>query len=86
MKRCSHGEQKIPVVIIPGNHDAPKRWGALSPLLKRFWVFVVAEVLRPESGGGVEVKSRDGSPPLNCRPALGDRAEDVLGDGDDGSR
>jgi DNA repair exonuclease SbcCD nuclease subunit len=54
-------QQRIPVVIIPGNHDAPKRWSAVAPLLKRFSVFVVPEVLRPERGGVVEVKSRDGS-------------------------
>jgi exonuclease SbcD len=54
-------QQQIPVVIIPGNHDAPKRWSAVAPLLKRFSVFVVPEVLRPERGGVVEVKSRDGS-------------------------
>ena len=54
-------QQKIPVVIIPGNHDAPKRWGAVAPLLKRFSVFVVPEVLRPERGGVVEVESRDGA-------------------------
>src|SRR5262249_11047280 len=56
--------QRIPVIIIPGNHDAPKRWGAVAPLLKRFSVFVVPEVLRPELGGIVEVKSRDGSTPV----------------------
>jgi exonuclease SbcD len=54
-------QQRIPVVIIPGNHDSPKRWSAIGPLLKRFSVFVVPEVLRPERGGVVEVKSRDGS-------------------------
>ncbi len=54
-------EHRIPVVIIPGNHDAPKRWSAVAPLLRRFSVIVVPEVLRPERGGIVEVKSRDGS-------------------------
>jgi len=53
--------QQIPVVIIPGNHDSPKRWGVLKPLLKRFSAFVVPEVLRPERGGVVEVPARNGS-------------------------
>jgi exonuclease SbcD len=53
--------QRIPVVIIPGNHDAPKRWSAVAPLLKRFSVFVIPEVVRPDRGGVVEVKSRDES-------------------------
>jgi exonuclease SbcD len=52
---------RIPVVIIPGNHDAPKRWSAVAPLLQRFSVFVVPEVRRPDRGGVVEVLSRDGS-------------------------
>jgi exonuclease SbcD len=51
----------IPVVIIPGNHDAPKRWEALAPLLRRFAVRVVPKVLRPNAGGVVELSSRDGS-------------------------
>jgi exonuclease SbcD len=52
---------RIPVVIIPGNHDAPKRWSALAPLLQRFSVFVVPEVRRPDHGGVVEIPARDGS-------------------------
>jgi exonuclease SbcD len=52
---------RIPVVIIPGNHDAPKRWRAIAPLLERFSVFVVPEVRRPERGGVIEVPAREGS-------------------------
>src|SRR5262249_62361045 len=52
---------RIPVLIIPGNHDAPKRWSAIAPLLERFSVFVVSEVRRPDRGGGVELTARDGS-------------------------
>src|SRR5262249_16942066 len=52
---------RIPVVIIPGNHDAPKRWSAVAPLLQRFSVFVISEVRRPDQGGIVEVPARDGS-------------------------
>jgi exonuclease SbcD len=52
---------RIPVVIIPGNHDAPKRWSAIAPLLQRFSVFVVPEVRRPDRGGVVEITARDGT-------------------------
>ena len=51
----------IPVVLIPGNHDAPRRWSALAPLLERFSVHCVAEVRRPDRGGVIEVEARDGS-------------------------
>ena len=75
------------MVIIPGNHDAPKRWSAVAPLLQRFSVFVVPEVLRPERGGVVEVSPRGRHRwRPDRRPALGDRAEHDLGDRDDGSR
>ena len=52
---------RIPVVVIPGNHDAPKRWSAIAPLLQRFSVYVVPEVRRPERGGVVEIAARDGT-------------------------
>jgi exonuclease SbcD len=52
---------RIPVMIIPGNHDAPKRWSVVAPLLQRFSVFVVPEVCRPDRGGVVELPARDGS-------------------------
>ena len=51
----------IAVLVIPGNHDAPRRWGAVAPLLKRFSVHVVPEVRRPDRGGIVELRSRDGN-------------------------
>jgi exonuclease SbcD len=53
-------DKKIAVVVIPGNHDAPRRWSAIAPLLNRFAVHVVPEVRRPDRGGVVEIASRDG--------------------------
>jgi exonuclease SbcD len=53
--------QGISVVVIPGNHDAPRRWGAIGPLLQRFSVHVVPEVRRPDRGGVVQIAARDGS-------------------------
>ena len=53
--------RKIAVLVIPGNHDAPRRWSAIAPLLSRFAVHVVPEVTRPDRGGVVEIASRDGA-------------------------
>jgi DNA repair protein SbcD/Mre11 len=78
-------QQQISVVIIPGNHDSPKRWSAVAPLLQRFSVVVIPEVLRPERGGVVEVKSRDRSTiaQIACLPWVSEQrmisAIDIMG-------
>ncbi|MFN2589431.1 MAG: exonuclease SbcCD subunit D [Actinomycetota bacterium] len=51
----------IPVVAIPGNHDSPIRWEALSKLLGPIGVTVIPRVAPPEQGSVVEVPSTDGS-------------------------
>jgi len=51
-------DERISVVLLPGNHDQPQRWRALEPLLARFAVHVVPEVRRPERGGIVEIRQR----------------------------
>jgi exonuclease SbcD len=48
-------------VVIAGNHDHPKKLGALAQLLEGLRIFVRAEVRAPERGGLVEVPSRDGA-------------------------
>ncbi|MDQ3671675.1 MAG: exonuclease SbcCD subunit D [Actinomycetota bacterium] len=53
--------QQIPVAVIAGNHDHAHRWRALEPLLARFAIHVIPEPRRPEAGGIVEIRSRDGS-------------------------
>jgi exonuclease SbcD len=53
-------EAGIPVVAIPGNHDAPIRLEALSKLLRPIGVSVVPRVARPDAGSVIEVPSRDG--------------------------
>jgi DNA repair protein SbcD/Mre11 len=53
-------EAGIPVVAIPGNHDAPVRLDALSKLLRPIGVSVVPRVARPDAGSLVEIPSRDG--------------------------
>jgi exonuclease SbcD len=53
--------ERIACVVIAGNHDHPKKLGALAELLEGLRIFVRAEVRAPDRGGVVEVPSRDGS-------------------------
>lgn len=53
--------ERIPVVLLAGNHDHPQRWRAVEPLLARFAVHVAAEPRRPDRGGVIELDARDGS-------------------------
>jgi exonuclease SbcD len=51
----------IAAVLIAGNHDHPKRLGALASLLEGLRIHVRAEVRPPTRGGVVSVPSRDGA-------------------------
>lgn len=51
---------RIPAVVIGGNHDHPRRLVAISGLLEVVAVHVRGEPRSPETGGVVEVPSRDG--------------------------
>ena len=53
--------ERIACVVIAGNHDHPKKLGALAGLLEGLRIFVRAEVRPPQRGGLVEVPSRDGT-------------------------
>lgn len=48
------------VVLIAGNHDNPRRWGAIAPLLARSDVHAAATVRRPDDGGVIELRTRGG--------------------------
>jgi exonuclease SbcD len=48
-------------VLIAGNHDHPKKLGALASLLEGLRIHVRAEVRPPAEGGVVSVASRDGT-------------------------
>jgi exonuclease SbcD len=50
----------VPVVLVAGNHDYAKRLTAVQGLLQAVNVHVVAEPLRPDEGGVIEVPSRSG--------------------------
>ena len=68
-------EASIPVVAIPGNHDAASRLGALAQLLRPIGVVVVPRVVPPSHGSLVEVASRDGSEiaQVACLPFVPER-------------
>jgi exonuclease SbcD len=51
----------IAAVLIAGNHDHPKKLGALASLLEGLRIHVRAEVRPPAQGGVVRVPSRDGT-------------------------
>ncbi len=53
--------ERIPVVMIAGNHDHPRRLEALRQLLESLDIHVRSEVRSPSEGGIVTLPSRDGS-------------------------
>jgi exonuclease SbcD len=53
--------ERIPAVIIGGNHDHPKRLAAFSRILDLIDIHVRGDPVLPNEGGIVEVASRDGS-------------------------
>ena len=48
------------VVVLAGNHDNPRRWHAIRPLLDLGNVHVAWEVRRPDDGGVVDIETRSG--------------------------
>jgi exonuclease SbcD len=52
--------ERIACVVVAGNHDHPKRLGALASLLEGLRIHVRPEVRPPDQGGVVSVPSRDG--------------------------
>ena len=68
-------EARIPVVVIPGNHDSALRFEALGKLLAPIGVTVVARVAPPDGGGVVEVPARDASDAalIACIPFVPER-------------
>jgi len=53
--------ERIACVVIAGNHDHPRKLGALAVLLEGLRIHVRPEVRPPEAGGVVSLASRDGS-------------------------
>ena len=52
--------ERIACVLIAGNHDHPKKLGALASLLEGLRIHVRPEVRPPDQGGVVSLASRDG--------------------------
>jgi exonuclease SbcD len=52
--------ERIACVLVAGNHDHPKKLGALASLLEGLRIHVRPEVRPPDEGGVVAVPSRDG--------------------------
>ncbi len=52
--------ERIACVVIAGNHDHPRRLGALAALLEGLRIHFRPEVKPPEAGGVVSLASRDG--------------------------
>jgi DNA repair protein SbcD/Mre11 len=48
------------VVVLAGNHDNPRRWHAIRPLLDRSDVHVASDVLPPDQGGVLDLTMRSG--------------------------
>lgn len=52
-----------PVLLIPGNHDNPRRLQAVAPLLERAGsILAVTHLCKPEEGGCLAVETRTGEP------------------------
>jgi exonuclease SbcD len=61
-----------PVVVIPGNHDSAQLFGVLESHLGKSNVTIVPKARRPEEGGVLRFKSRDGktTAQVACFPFL----------------
>lgn len=62
------------VVVVPGNQDNAKRFGAVEQVFGAAGVRVVPEVRRPDAGGVVELTGRDGTRvQIACLPWVAER-------------
>src|SRR5215470_8213823 len=50
----------VPAVLIAGNHDHPRRFEALAPLLETVHIHLRGDPRGPGEGGVIDVESRDG--------------------------
>ena len=48
------------VVVLAGNHDNPRRWAALEPVLNRSTVHVASDVRAPDRGGVLDLQTASG--------------------------
>ena len=50
----------VPAVVIAGNHDHPRRFEAIAPLLRTVNIHSLGDPMPAGQGGDVEIRSRDG--------------------------
>lgn len=68
-------EARIPLVVIPGNHDAAVRLAAIGKLARPLGVHVAPRIARPDDGGVIEVPNRAGDEAMivACLPFIPER-------------
>ena len=57
-----------PVVVVAGNHDSPKLFAALAPVLEPLGIHLVGELLGPDAGGCLELDTKGGRALVSCVP------------------
>ena len=66
-------KRSIAAVIIGGNHDHPKRLGALRRLLDPLHILIRPEPMRPDDGGVIEVSAGDEMARIAVLPFVSER-------------
>ncbi|MEX1287070.1 MAG: exonuclease subunit SbcD, partial [Acidimicrobiia bacterium] len=70
-----------PVVVVAGNHDSPKLFEALAPVLAPLGVHLVGDLRAPAAGGVVEVETASGSALVSAVPWVSPgKVVDFMGD------
>jgi exonuclease SbcD len=66
-------ERRIAAIVIGGNHDHPKRLGALRSLLDPLRIIIRPEPLRPDAGGVIEFEAGGESARIAVLPFVSER-------------
>ncbi len=57
-----------PVVVVAGNHDSPKLFAALAPVLEPLGIHLVGDLLAPGDGGCLDLETKGGRVLASCVP------------------
>src|SRR5690606_7446117 len=66
-------EARLPVVVIAGNHDSPRRLDAIAGFMRNHRVHIVGRPRRPEEGGVVTVDVGSERMVVACLPFVSER-------------